>query len=910
MRPVLKSRRTSFLCLCAALLASAHVVAAGQQGQSSSLTGVVTDASGAVLAGVSVVVSSPQLVGGPRETHTGDDGRYRVAWLLPGTYEVRVTRSGFTTVLRKGVDLRPGLGLTIDLQLDLSPIAETLAVVAASPTIDVHSSASPTIISRQLLEHLPLDRRVIDYVNLAPGVTGNTAFGGSNHANPMSIDGTDGNEPGWGIPAATPSAYWLDAIQVVAVGAGAEYGEFTGARINAITRSGGNRFSGLTEYWTTRSNWTGNNRGSLAPALAQQFRPLEVLDQWEAIGQVGGPIRRDRLWFFGGVDYFRYARRSAAFASLPRTPDEPHTLTREPKVLLKLTAAPTRISRLEGFFARDDSIGTNSNAGPLVRPEALASFKTPSRTGNLRLTWSVASQTVVEARYGLFSQHSVSGPTAPNSRTGPPGHIDEVTGVSSVNQINFRDAEIDTHGLAATVTHYRRDHWNADHAITGGFEYEWAAATFATGWSGGAHYRDRTGQPSRLISWAGATFRTSQSRTTAWLQDTWRVTPPLTIDAGARVTFYDGAVPVEGITGYRNHSFSPRLGMAWDVESSHRTVVRAHYGRYHDPIVTSFYDFLDPLSQQPFIELRADGSGSFVEVGRAAPAAHHSIDARAKHPFAEEYLAGVERELGHRFTVRGQYLRRHFKQSLGFTDSGSTWTPVTAIDPGEDGLVGTADDGGPLTVYHNLGLTPAVLELTNPAGAYRNHDAVQIIAHRRGADMELEASYTWARTRGSFNNEFTSNAANNDMSLNGNFVNPNRGLFPGRTTQDVTHAAKVLGTYALPLWGGLRISAVYRFNGGRPWARFASMGFATRLGAMRVEPTGSRQLPAPNNLDLRLEKTFRAGSSTGIGLFLTAFNVTNQGIPLAVDSMSGSRFGVPIAWVEPRRVRAGLRLTF
>ena len=906
---MLKSRRTWF-CLCAAMLAGAPLVAAGQQGQSSSLTGVITDASGSVLAGVSVVVSSPQLVGGPRETLTGNDGRYRVAWLLPGTYEVRAARSGFRTVLRNGVDLPPGLGLTIDLQLELSPIAETLSVSAASPTIDVHSSASPTIISRQLLEHLPLDRRVIDYVNLAPGVTGNTALGGSSHANPISIDGTDGNEPGWGTPAATPSSHWLDAIQVVSAGAGAEYGEFTGARINAITRSGGNRFSGLTEYWTTRSNWTGNNRGSLTSALAQQFRPLEVLDQWEATGQIGGPIRRDRLWFFGGVDYFRYARRSAAFATVPRTPDEPHTLTREPKVLLKLTGAPTRASRIEGFFARDDSIGTNTNAGPLVRPEALASFETPSRTGNLRLTWALTSQTLVEARYGLFSQHSISGPTAPNSRTGPPGHVDDDTFVSSVNQIDFRDADIDTQNLAVTVTHHTRDRWHREHSVRGGVEREWASATFARGWSGGAHYRDRSGQPSRLILWAGATHRTSQSRTTAYVQDTWQVMPTVTIQAGTRFTFYDGRVPLDGISGYRNHALSPRVGMAWDVDNSHRTVVRAHYGMYHDPIVTSFYDFLDPLSRQPFIELRADSSGSFIEFGRSGPAAQYSIDAGAKHPFAEEYLLGVERELGSRFTIRGQYIRRHFKESLGFVDSGSTWTPATITDPGEDGRVGTSDDRGPLTVYQNFGLTPAILGLTNPAGAYRHYDAVQIIANRRMRDMELQASYTWARTQGSFNNEVFSNAANNDMSDNGNFVNPNRGLFPGRTTQDVTHAAKVFGTYALPLWGGLRISAVYRYNGGRPWARFASMGFATRLGAMRVEPTGSRQLPALNNLDLRLEKTFRAGPSTGIGLFLTAFNVTNQGVPLAVDSTSGSRFGVPIAWVEPRRLRAGLRLTF
>src|SRR5262245_8087520 len=117
MLQLLTSRRTAFLCTT--ILIAANIAAAGQQGQSSSLTGVVTDASGSVLPGVSVIVSSPQLVGGQRETQTGDDGTYRVGWLLPGTYEVRAAHSGFRTVLRGGVDLRPGLGLTIDLQLEL-----------------------------------------------------------------------------------------------------------------------------------------------------------------------------------------------------------------------------------------------------------------------------------------------------------------------------------------------------------------------------------------------------------------------------------------------------------------------------------------------------------------------------------------------------------------------------------------------------------------------------------------------------------------------------------------------------------------------------------------------------------------------------------------------------------------------
>ena len=225
-------------------LATVHA----QQGQTASLTGIVIDASGAALSGVSLTASSPQLIGGARRTETDGEGRYRFASLLPGAYEVAVTHAGFKAVVYSDIRLLPGLGPTLDIRMDVAPVAETVNVHTAAPMIDVQSSASLTVIDRQFIDNLPLDRRVLGFVNLAPGVTADNAFGGSMSANPFSLDGTGGNEPGWGVPLAEPNANWLDAIQIVSLGSAAEYGEFTGARANAITRSGSNRFSGLAEY--------------------------------------------------------------------------------------------------------------------------------------------------------------------------------------------------------------------------------------------------------------------------------------------------------------------------------------------------------------------------------------------------------------------------------------------------------------------------------------------------------------------------------------------------------------------------------------------------------------------------------------------------------------------------------------
>ncbi|MBI2835517.1 MAG: carboxypeptidase regulatory-like domain-containing protein, partial [Acidobacteria bacterium] len=328
----------------------APVDAGAQRGQTGSLVGIVRDTSGAALPGVKLTASSPQSIGGPHQTESDAWGRYRFASLLPGTYEVTAALQGFKTLRHSEIEVPPGFTLRLDLRLELAAVAEVVDVRAGASAIDTHTATSPALLDRQLLENLPIDRRsVFLLANLAPGVTRGVAFGGTGGANPFSLDGTHGTDPISGQVSAVVSVNWIDELQVVSLGANAEYGEYTGARVNAITRSGSNRFSGLAEYVTTRPNWTGNNRGSLPPDLAQRFRPIEVLKRWEISQQVGGPIVQNRLWFFSGLTYYKNAQRPVSFAGMPRTPDEPRTLTRQPRFLVKLTGAPSSRLRLDGY---------------------------------------------------------------------------------------------------------------------------------------------------------------------------------------------------------------------------------------------------------------------------------------------------------------------------------------------------------------------------------------------------------------------------------------------------------------------------------------------------------------------------------------------------------------------------------
>lgn len=385
----------------------------------------------------------------------------------------------------------------------------------------------------------------------------------------------------------------------------------------------------------------------------------------------------------------------------------------------------------------------------------------------------------------------------------------------------------------------------------------------------------------------------------------------MTIEPGVRVTFYDSSVPAEGVTFFESKTISPRLGVAWDVSSDHRTVVRAHYGHYQHPVVGNFFDFLDPGAQVTTITAKVLGPNQFEEITRNTNygGARDRIDADAKHSYVEEYLAGVERELWPRLSVKAQFVRRNFKDALGFVDIGATWTPVGAIDPGPDGRVGTSDDGLPMTVYYNYNPENVVRLFTNPRGAFGRYNAFQLIGTKRYArGWELQASYTWSRARGNFNNASPSTFP---LFILGNWTNPNVALFSdGRTDRDYAHDVKVLGTYTLPYWGGVRVSGIYRYTSGAPWARTAFFGPLTGYGATRVEPLGAHELPATNNADLRVEKMFPTGLAATVGIYVDVFNINNQGIAGSVNTGSGPNFGLSTFWIEPRVVRAGLRVTF
>jgi hypothetical protein len=278
------------------------------------ITGTARDASGAVLPGVTVEATSPALIERVRSVVTDATGQYRIVDLRPGTYSIRFTLEGFSTVRREGVELSGQFTATIDAQLPVGALEEAVTVTGESPIVDVKSARREQVVNRELLTSIPSARTYQTMVALAPGVTttGGQDVGGLNspatrafgiHGGPATEGRVmvDGMNAGAARGGAGVSNYQVDVANAqelaYTLSGGLGEAETGGPIMNVVPRTGGNTFTGSFFFSGANSAMQGSN-------FTQELRdaglrdPNELIKTWEVNGALGGPLIRDRLWFF------------------------------------------------------------------------------------------------------------------------------------------------------------------------------------------------------------------------------------------------------------------------------------------------------------------------------------------------------------------------------------------------------------------------------------------------------------------------------------------------------------------------------------------------------------------------------------------------------------------------------------
>ncbi len=899
-----------------------------QSRETGAISGTVTEQEGGPLPGVTVTLSSPSLMG-TRTFITESDGAFRFPALPPGMYEVKAELPGFKTVLRKNIRLTTTVRLTVDIVMEPATVAEEVTVIAQSPTIDLKSTETASVtLSNEILRNIPYSQFTADIVNLAPGVNNEVAFGAQSDTGiAYTMDGVNVADPEAGSAWVFLDHNIIQEAKVMGVGLPAEYGNFTGVIFNLITKSGGNNLSGHFEFNYQGKKKTGNeeldtpfdgtfwqadNNAAYTEDFPNLTSPLSELLDLNA--HLGGPIRKDRLWFYLGLQYYNSKNYPAGF---PEPLDY-----KQPRSFFKLSSQITPQTNINVSLEIDTYNGINREGSATVSPEATLSQKSPEVVGNFSLTRIASPKSFFEVKGAFFWGYYDLNP-----EVGPEiaGRFDQGDNMRYDSAGHFGYYDRTRLQVNASYTHYAEDFIAGDHDFKFGVEVERSSVRNRFGYTGpnATYYITYFDQPYLAYQYEGYDFNTAYTRIEGFAQDSWQITPRLNINAGVRLSQNWGTVKgVEG-TVYQTFRLAPRIGLTFDLFGDKTTVLKAHYGQFTEAMLSSYHDRLNPASAiSDFIGYYWDSDfQEYVEFFRVVPENLYKMAEDIKHPYMNQFVVGIERELFKDASLGINYIRRAWKNIIGRYDLKADYQPYKVFVP---------DLGATFLIYERTADTVDTyefildnLEKGQPwveLDPYRKYWGLELVFNKRFSNRwQLLMSYIYSRAYGTMDNGFADDIGWNDRDglTTGD---PNYWInAEGNSTADPTHQIKIQATYILPF--EISLNAYYRGITGNAWTtRFRT----TRLNQGRVtffaEKRGSNHYPMQSLLDLRLEKIFTLSGKYRLGLLFDLFNVLNAdtitswGTRIGYDWHPGeypSTDGHELySIVSPRQARVGVRLIF
>jgi hypothetical protein len=629
-----------------------------------SLTGTVKDASGAVLPGVSVEAASPALIEKTRTAVTDGSGQYRITDLRTGTYSITFVLPGFTTVKREGVELAGAQVVTIPAEMKVGGVAETITVTGETPVVDVQTAKRQVVMSTDIIQALPAARAAGALLNataglqvdtngpaLSPTMTFFNAHSSGINATSVAGEGRM-TVNGLTIAAARSggvSSYVYDTpnSQEVAITVGGGLGEsdIGGPVMNMVPKSGGNSFAGQGFYNGAGSWSRGNN---LTPELQAQNPNLTqtpgILKSYDASGSYGGPILKDRLWFFGSYRNLDTQTAMDGITANANAGDASHwdwapspinaRLVQDRQMIIGRVTGQAGRSRLQfnseyqhrcegtplkvdtqGCHNRSaDWIGLGNNAAPFQSPEATSTaargyFDAPYYLNQASWTMPWTNKFLLDANYTAFRYNPLFGFPPPDGITNlipvteQSNAINPLTGRQYAPQPTYTYRGVEQWGWAVGKT----DGWQANASYVTG------AHSMKAGYQGNRLdqldqtltdadnmlYRFNQGVPNavtyRLPDFGHRTITNLQS---AFAQDSW-THDRLTLQGALRWDHVSSYSPVEGNGTSRTSQFNaaaiafpvvqgvnaynditPRVAAAYDVFGNGKTALKFNWGKY------------------------------------------------------------------------------------------------------------------------------------------------------------------------------------------------------------------------------------------------------------------------------------------------------------------------------------------
>jgi hypothetical protein len=848
-----------------ACLTAGPVLAQGQQ--AGVLSGRVSSADRLPLPGATVTVASASLQG-QRTTVADVNGVYSLPGLPPGTYTVTIEMDGMSRVERTA-HVPLGGAVVMDQQLDIAPISERVEVRGTTPA-PVTSPAGAVNIRSETINLLPIGRTPFLVAELTPGLTDNTPSGGQvtvsgafAYDNVFLMNGVDVNDNVLGQANNLFIEEAIEEVQVLTSGISAEYGRFSGGVINMITKSGGNRYAGAFRVNLTNPSWSAETpfEQSRGTSRASKLSPT-----YEAT--TGGPIVRDRLWFFGAARAERTTTQSSfAQTGIPYTSRNDNT-----RYEAKLTGTVAPGHTLQGSYI--------DNQTELHQPALLASsidpatFTTPSTPNRLfAAAWrgSLGSRTFATAQYsqknwklenaGGTSAAIVDSPFLTRGVAVPGGLQYNAPYWDSTDP-----EERNNRQLTGSVTHMLGSRGLGTHELKGGFEYFVSTrvggnSQTGTGYVFTADYKldgvrpalDANGRliprfvpgTSRMATWSPARgAKIDVTTLSGFVTDRWTAGSRLTLDLGARYEHVSSAATGD-IDGANGSTIVPRLAASYALAADGRTMLQATYGHYAGKYndvqfsrnsnvgnadrITGTYigpagegrDFspgFDPANYQTF-------TGTF-------PTANVFFDEDLSSPLTREFTVALAREIGQSGWARASYVNRH---ATNFVDDFITIDGGTTVVNRNGANLGVFDN----TVYRNTDVPQ------------RDYQALVFqSSYRAGTSLQVNGDWTvQLQNDGTFEGESTSGPGL--PSIIGDYPEiyvPARSFPNGRLDDFQRHKVRVWASWALDLnrFGRLDVAPLYRYNSGRTYSLVAT---GVPLSAVQIARNpGYARLPASQSV--------------------------------------------------------------
>jgi outer membrane receptor protein involved in Fe transport len=885
------------------------------------IVGTVRDNSSAVLPGVAITLRGERIMGS-RTTTSDERGIYGFQAVPPGDCELTFELQGFGTVKRTEVRVQLGHTVEENVTMPIATLSESVTVEASAAVVDTETSKVTSTFDRDWFDKGPIQRRSFtDVLSAAPGVdpvggtSGEqlTSYGSMEDQNKYQLDGIDVSDSFNGQPSTLvrPNTDIFEQAEILSLGAPAEYGGVQGAVFNLVTRQGTNNYHGSAAYYYQGDGLTGRNT---TPEQDNDL-PFHRVKYNDVSTQFGGPLKKDRFWFFGA---YRFLEDDSAIQVEPQFADvvKNHDYFFKPNIQLSTNHS---VQGTFNYQRRTVVYGLLPFEAPITREGTSRRVTAPSAA----YTGILSSNTLVEVRYaGFYVKH--------NAGTGEPAGGEQIgtrfedrdTGDISGAIFGWYEYHANRTTVNGKVSHHASDFLGGSHDFKFGLQYNDAPAT------GLYAINDRvyTYTVGDTLSGYGYIYQPYKygGTATTWggfVDDAVQIGDRLTLNLGVR---YDHthtrsfdepeldkqAQPTgksfSGLDYYTWNTFAPRIGLNYKLTSDGKTVLKAHYGRYYPGGVTGAFGTSVPSISPVQFGIWNFETGAFQDVELASGASNKVFSPDQKPPKTDQYVVGIEREIFNRLTLSATYLHKRSRDLPGWLDTGGTYEPFTYVDN-----LGANATGNNLTLYKLVSaLADRRLVFTTPPGTKSDVNAFTLAATKRMAQKwQLTTSAVFQRATGDKVEGTTATLNWREFGQNPNDYVNSDGLL-GRD-RFFTFKTQLLYT-GLP--GGFTGSASYYHATGYPTIRKVFVPETGLSQSVLMEPrSDDNRFPDVNSLDVRVQKDFTL-SKARASLFVDIFNLTNDDSYQMYLSFIGTNpnYGMPRgnSFALPRRAMLGAKIDF